>query len=193
MARQRCGREVMSPSAPRAGESEGTSTRAMWLPWTCSARTNGIPENPRPSAVCLCANQSRASAVSRSSTRRASARTAIDPDRALRGLLSGRRGCRGDRARAPSEAGHRRDLRRALTLPHTLPTVFSRTRAWISACEITGVSRRKRSMIERIGSGHRSPNRAFNISRSGVAASRCRAGFPAGRLSDSLGAWRVLE
>ena len=31
----------------------------------------------------------------------------------------------------------------------TLPTVFSRTRGWISACDSTGVSRRKRSMIWR--------------------------------------------
>lgn len=32
---------------------------------------------------------------------------------------------------------------------HTLPTVFSRARVWISAWLITGVSRRKRSMMER--------------------------------------------
>ena len=33
--------------------------------------------------------------------------------------------------------------------PQMLPTVFSRARGWISACEITGVSRRKRSMMPR--------------------------------------------
>ncbi len=60
--------KVISPSAPAAGSGESASTRATPLPWTCSARTNGIPENPSASAVCLCANQSRVSAVSRSVT-----------------------------------------------------------------------------------------------------------------------------